>query len=49
MSFKKIAKNINNLIRSLRYKYYIKYLQLFQNKFFDPKKLSSIDKNKCNE
>lgn len=48
MSFKKIAKNINNLIRSLRYKYYIKYLQLFQNRIFDPKKLSSIDNSLTN-
>ena len=43
MFFNKISKKINNSIRFLRYRYYIKYLQLFQNRIFDLKKLSPID------
>ena len=43
MILRKFSKKINYLIRSFRYKFFIIYLQLFQNNIFDIKKISKLD------
>ena len=43
MLFKNISKNTNYYFRSLRYTWYIKYLQLFDKKIFDTNGLSKLD------